>query len=229
VTTARSAKSSSEYFKEAGLQPGDDVLDAGCGIGRMALPLTGWLTGEYRGFDIVRSGVDWCQANVANRHPNFSFSWVDVHNEKYNPGGREHAESFRLPYDAGSFEFAFLTSVFTHMTPPGILNYLSELRRVLRPGGTLLATYFLLEEVSREGIAAGRSKFDFRQLYASAELGEFLTINSETVESAVEFDRRRIEGAHAEVGLPIREVRPGRWSGRTNGLSLQDITISTAG
>jgi hypothetical protein len=39
-----------------GLQPGDAVLDVGCGSGRKALPLTGCLNreGRYAGFDVAR-------------------------------------------------------------------------------------------------------------------------------------------------------------------------------
>src|SRR5438874_4060962 len=53
-----------DYFIELGdLQPGDRVLDIGCGIGRMAIPLTKYLSknGEYWGIDIVKHGIDWCQ------------------------------------------------------------------------------------------------------------------------------------------------------------------------
>ena len=37
------------FINLAGLQPNNRVLDVGCGIGRMAIPLTGYLTpgGEY--------------------------------------------------------------------------------------------------------------------------------------------------------------------------------------
>ncbi len=44
-----------EVFKEAGLEPTDDVLDIGCGVGRMARPLVGWLEGRYEGFDASRA------------------------------------------------------------------------------------------------------------------------------------------------------------------------------
>src|ERR1700722_15210211 len=42
-----------------GLQPGDAVLDVGCGSGRMALPLTGYLNreGRYAGFDVAPEAI----------------------------------------------------------------------------------------------------------------------------------------------------------------------------
>src|SRR5712671_5833105 len=64
------------YFIElANLQPHDRVLDVGCGIGRMAVPLTDYMSqeGEYWGFDIVRSGIEWCQSRISADFPNFHF------------------------------------------------------------------------------------------------------------------------------------------------------------
>lgn len=45
-----------QYFIElGGLKPSDRVLDVGCGIGRLAIPLTQYLDarGGYAGLDIV--------------------------------------------------------------------------------------------------------------------------------------------------------------------------------
>jgi SAM-dependent methyltransferase len=59
----------------AELQPRDRVLDVGCGIGRIAIPLTDYLSpeGEYWGFDIVKDGIDWCNSRIAPRSRIFTF------------------------------------------------------------------------------------------------------------------------------------------------------------
>src|ERR1700742_4562127 len=70
-----------------GLQPGDAVLDVGCGSGRIALPLTGYLNskGRYAGFDVSREAIAWCTDNISASHSNFEFTVVDLHNGAYNP------------------------------------------------------------------------------------------------------------------------------------------------
>src|SRR4051812_47551207 len=80
------------YFIELGrLEPGHRVLDIGCGIGRMAIPLAGYLVppGGYEGFDIVAEGIDWCRKNISARFPHFHFRSVDLFNRSYNPAGRQ--------------------------------------------------------------------------------------------------------------------------------------------
>src|SRR3954466_597973 len=51
------------FIALGGLQPSDAVLDVGCGIGRMARPLAGYLSseGSYDGFDVNRDGIGWCR------------------------------------------------------------------------------------------------------------------------------------------------------------------------
>src|SRR5262245_2380217 len=59
------------YFIDlANLQSNHRVLDVGCGIGRMAVPLTSYLSqeGEYYGFDIVARGIDWCQNRISPKY-----------------------------------------------------------------------------------------------------------------------------------------------------------------
>src|SRR5262249_6440676 len=51
---------------------------------------------------------------------------------------------FVFPYADASFDFVFLTSVFTHMLPAEVAQYLREVRRVLRPAGRCPAAFFFL-------------------------------------------------------------------------------------
>ena len=136
-----------EYFvARCDLRPEESVLDIGSGIGRVAIPLTDYLTGRYEGFDIVSEGIEWCATNVTPRFPNFRFRHVDVHNALYNPGGLLSPAEFRFPYGDDEFDFVFLTSVFTHMLPREVEHYIAEIARVLRPGKRCLASVFLMGE-----------------------------------------------------------------------------------
>jgi len=123
----------------------DTVLELGCGIGRDAIPLTQVLSdrGRYIGIDIDRSSIEWCAANISARHPNFEFHYFDVRNKTYNPRGRISTSDIRLPAADGSVDRVIAQSVFTHLLEPDCRHYLHELRRVLVPGGLVLATFFV--------------------------------------------------------------------------------------
>ena len=67
------------------LKRDDRVLDVGSGKGRIARPLTQYLTtGTYHGFDIVESSINWCQKAYSELYPNFHFYYSDVYNKMYN-------------------------------------------------------------------------------------------------------------------------------------------------
>lgn len=97
-------------FRELGhIQPTDHVLDIGSGVGRMAVPLTGYLTadGRYEGLEIVKEGVDWCDEHIAAKHPNFRFSHLNLYNKRYNPKATLLASELTFPYPAETFDFIF--------------------------------------------------------------------------------------------------------------------------
>ncbi len=212
------------YFTElGGLRPGDRVLDIGCGIGRMALPLTGYLDGgSYAGFDVGREMVRWCTRNITPRWPDFEFAWAPIYNGKYNPFGNVSGAEFRFPYEDSSFDFAFATSLFTHLPREEVRHYLAETARVLRPGGSCLLTFFLLTPESEAAVAAGRASFDFRHPIEGG-----MTTDPRQPEEAVAFPAADVRALLAEVGLRVREpLHPGLWANAEAGLTLQDVVVA---
>lgn len=206
------------------LKPTERVLDVGCGVGRMAVPLTKYLGdgGSYEGFDVFVEGVTWCRQNITPEYPTFRFQVANIYNGKYNPKGKYTASEYRFPYESGSFDFVFLTSVFTHMLPCDMENYLSEVARVLSQEGRCLITFFLLNAESLALIRAKSSALDFRY-----DAGGCLTTDKDTPEAAVAYDERVIGALFAKHGLKIKDpVHYGSWCGRQKHVDWQDIVVA---
>lgn len=212
------------YFVELGkLKPDESVLDVGCGSGRMAVPLTNYLSGRgvYEGFDISTEAVDWCRENITASHPNFRFRVSDIYNAAYNPQGKYPASEYRFAYDDRAFDFVFLTSVFTHLLPRDMEHYFSEIARVLKPGGRCLITFFLLNEESTPLMEDNRGVLNF------AHRGKgYRTINKSRPEEAVAYDEKFVRNLFEKYGFRVGEpIYYGSWCGREHFLSLQDIAI----
>lgn len=212
------------HFREFGeLDPDHDVLDVGCGVGRMAIPLLGYLSGRgsYDGFDVDPDAIRWCTDNITGRNPRFRFRVVDVRNALYHPTGAVGAADLRFPFRDESFDFAFLTSVCTHMRPPEVVNYLREIARVLRPGGRCLLTWLLLNDDSLRLIDAGRSRFEF-----PVEIGIARASDPDVPERAIAYPEEWVREQMGDVGLWVREpLRYGSWCGRERLHSSQDIVV----
>ncbi|MFB3888413.1 MAG: class I SAM-dependent methyltransferase [Candidatus Bathyarchaeia archaeon] len=215
-----------KYFKDlCGLKPDERVLDVGCGSGRIACVLARYLNGQgsYEGFDIVREAIDWDRKVISAKFPNFHFQLSDIYNKSYNPKGKVTASEYRFPYADETFDFVFLTSVFTHMLPPDREHYVSEIHRVLKPGGRCLATAFLLNEESlrlSETVKETYIKFPF-------QFEGYRSSNAVFHESAVAYEEKTMLALFERHGLRVKPpVQYGSWCGRKQFLSTQDIIIA---
>lgn len=210
------------FRKVAGLGRDEQVLDAGCGLGRMAFGLAHYLgpNARYEGFDISPDLTAMAQARFSSLG-NFRFRHVDVYNRMYNGLGQLKASEFVFPYEDGAFSFAFLTSVFTHMFPADVQHYLREIRRVLRPSGRCLATFFVMDEEASESVRQGRSAIPFTH-----EPDRGCHVHDPAApENAVAYDEEVLLSMIANAGLKVAARHAGQWAGRTRFLTYQDVLL----
>lgn len=206
------------------LTPSSEVLDIGCGIGGVAAVLADYLIdGRYVGLDVDARAIQHSRATIGAQHKNLEFFTIDVRNAKYNPSERAVPETeYRLPFAPDAFDLVVLRSVFTHMLPPAIANYVAEASRVLRVGGYAATTYFLLNDLSRRHLAepAGAGKFPF-------DHGHYRLRRDDLPEAAVAVDEEWITQACRANGLYITGgIAYGGWDGRAgDSAGGQDLII----
>jgi SAM-dependent methyltransferase len=198
------------------------LLDVGCGVGRLAVPLTRLLTlGSYDGFDVSRSAIRWCSRNISVGYPHLGFQHVDIRNAEYNPRGPIQPSSFRFPYSDCSFDCVIAMSLYTHLLQDAAVRFASESARVLRPGGYLLSTFFLLNAQSRQLSRNGLGSYRFDTRIDSAYVHD-----PGHPEAAVAYDEEEVAAFHGALGLELMPpVLYGAWCGRQASRGFQDIAV----
>jgi ubiquinone/menaquinone biosynthesis C-methylase UbiE len=199
------------------------ILDIGCGFGLMALALDSYLDGSglYVGLDINRRAINWATRRFSSK-PRFAFHHLDVRNGMYNPNGLSSADAVVLPVEPQSFDVVLLKSVFTHMRPHEVRNYLHQVQAVLSPTGTCLATFFLLNDAQQTYEASGLSHMTFA--FGNDEMRYAVR---DVPEIAVAYRDESVAEMVDEADLKTEHIYYGSWSGRPDGLSYQDIALLT--
>jgi SAM-dependent methyltransferase len=219
----RAAAGARAELLSRGLEPGHRLLDVGSGIGNLAVGLMDYLHGGYDGLEVHREAVEWCQSAISGAAPSFRFHRADVASRAYNPHGRVQPSEYRFPFPDSTFDVVFLGSVFTHLLPDAVAQYLREVSRVLVPDGLCVASYFLLDEESRRGVDAGRSFLSFGVEHVS---GLCRLQDAAVPEAAVALDETFVRDVHAKASLDIVELRRGQWSQGT--ADDQDVVAARA-
>lgn len=108
------------------------------------------------------------------------------------------------------------------MLPPDMEHYLSEVSRVLKPGGRCLITFFVLNQESLGLINEQRTVVPFAH-----DCGEHRISSTEAPELAVAYPESAIRLTYARRGLAISEpIRYGSWCNRAVPYDYQDIIIA---
>jgi SAM-dependent methyltransferase len=107
----------------APLEDAHRVLDFGCSSGRVVRVLAAAYPGvDWHGSDPIPDAIHWAREHL----PEISFE--------------RGPEAPPLPYEDGSFDAIYAISIWSHFSPRAALEWLREMRRLLRPGGHLVLT-----------------------------------------------------------------------------------------
>jgi SAM-dependent methyltransferase len=203
---AETGRDQVEFLTElCGLAGDHRVLDIGCGVGRLAVPLTHVLgpDGGYDGFDVMPYMIDWCRRNISSRHPNFRFTHADVRTSIGHDSGTD-AANYVFPYEDNAFDLAYAGSLFTHLTPDAAENYLRQIERVLRPGGVFVSTWNMYNS-DTDKLLPGRS---LRLAWPHQRHSHRLK-DAEHPESNVAYDEVWLRPCYDKCGMRILEpLRP---------------------
>jgi len=212
-----------DLIVHAGLQPTDQVLDIGCGVGRIALPLADYLRspGGYVGFDVSGRAVRACRKRFARVRPDFRFEWLDILNRDYNALGAIAEAKARFPCTDGSIDLAFAASVFSHLQIDTVARYLAEAARVLKPGGRFFFTAYTLTPERRAAVEQRLTRLDLLPWSDGS-----MVMDPRSPERAIAHDAKAFEAAVAAADLHLAGPwRRGDWAPGGELGGWQDIWV----
>jgi ubiquinone/menaquinone biosynthesis C-methylase UbiE len=111
-----------------GLKRDGYLIDVGCASGRLAHPLSEYLSGKYLGLDIVPELVDYARRLVGRSDWRF-----------------EVGTGITIPEKDNQADMVCFFSVFTHLLHENSYLYLQEAARVLKPSGKIVFSFLEFE------------------------------------------------------------------------------------
>ncbi len=143
----------------ARMQPGEQVLDVGCGTGTLAMEVARRVgrAGRVAGVDPGTQQIARARAKAARRNLPIEFQTGMIE---------------QLPFPDQSFDVVFSTLMMHHLPAPLKRQGLAEIARVLKPGGRLVMADFKRKQ-ERQGRAArfhagGSSMHDLAAMVSDA-------------------------------------------------------------
>src|SRR3972149_7366063 len=134
-----------------------------------------------------------------------------------NPEDNVIPSDQRSPCKNNEFDIVFMSSVFTHMTPPGLRNYICEIYSVLKPNGILMCAFHLTKDLSQ----LVTNYVDVRPDSMDSKYYKVADVNIPEINVA--YDENYILNLFKNANLSlIGTPYFGKWNNRENHLSWQD-------
>lgn len=208
------------FVSLGGLRSTDNILDVGCGPGRMAIAIGDEMKwkNKYIGFDVREEDVIWATNNINTLHPDFSFKHIDVSTSRYNTNGKILSSEVVYPCEENWADFVLATSIFSHMFTGSLFQNFVEARRCLKHQGHFLFTGFILDE--HYNVSSHR-----RYAFDTCLDGAAFVAVPDAPEKAVAYRKEFIVRMLSVVGFSEYKHFPGSWKSSPGAKSGQDIFV----
>jgi SAM-dependent methyltransferase len=122
------------------------ILDIGCGAGRLPIGLLARQFSflSYLGLDVDHQRITWCNENLEKKDERLTFQFVDIKNDRYNPGGKDQ---FDVGLAGRKFDIIYLYSIFSHLIQRDVERYLDIIHDSLTDFGSCFVTMFVADGV----------------------------------------------------------------------------------
>jgi ubiquinone/menaquinone biosynthesis C-methylase UbiE len=139
------------------VQPGESLLDVGCGTGTLAIlgKATVGPTGTVCGIDASPEMIARARSKATKAGVAIQF---------------ENGAAQALPFGDASFDVGLATLMLHHLGRPARRELVSELNRVIKPGGRVLLVDFA------RAAATSRLGAHFRHRHGHVELSEIIAL-----------------------------------------------------
>lgn len=180
------------------------VLDIGCGPGQIAAAFARRNPKlNYVGIEPQAEKIRALKKRYSRT--GFEFHHVDLANDFYNPTGAVDPSTVEFEFPDSRFELLILSSVFTHVRPPTVENYLSQFPRLLNSDGKVWATCYLITEDADRWLKDDRDfEYEFDGFYSPHETEP---------ERSIAYPEMELREMIDSAGLQVSDCVRGSWRG----------------
>ncbi len=157
MTFGREAALREMTVRLAQIQPGDSVLEVGCGTGSLTLAAKRQVgpSGRVVGIDIISAMIEISQRKAEQAHADITFQLGSIND---------------IPFPDNQFDVVMCSFMIFHMSEDTRRKGIAEMYRVLKPQGRLLVldlampTQWLQRAIAQRVIFQGGLEHDLREL-----------------------------------------------------------------